>query len=247
MRFEVGLCSVSFRGEPPESILANMQKAGIFAIEWGSDVHAPQENREQLHKIARLQQEYGIRCCSYGTYFRLGVMPMDALLSYIEAAKMLGTNTLRLWCGNKNSEEYAESEKTALFDACKEAAAIAEKHGVVLCMECHANSYTNTKESAYALMQAVASDRFRMYWQPNSFASFAENTAYAKRIADYTEHIHVFHWQKERKLSMCEGKDCWKEYLSCFDGVRMLLLEFMPDDRLESLKTEAEALKEIIQ
>ena len=37
-----------------------------------------------------------------------------------------------------------------------------------------------------------------------------------------------------------------KRYLTAFTTPRTLLLEFMPDDRLESLPTEAEALRAII-
>jgi hypothetical protein len=63
--------------------------------------------------FAALQQEYGIACCSYGTYFRLGVTPLCELAQYIKAAKILGTVILRLWCGNKNSQDYTEKENLA--------------------------------------------------------------------------------------------------------------------------------------
>ena len=38
----------------------------------------------------------------------------------------------------------------------------------------------------------------------------------------------------------------WQKYLGCFDKPKKLLLEFMPDDRIESLEEEAKALFEII-
>jgi len=43
-----------------------------------------------------------------------------------------------------------------------------------------------------------------------------------------------------------EGVEIWKEYLSCFAGRRTLLLEFMPDGKMETLKREAAALREIV-
>lgn len=243
MSYKIGLVSVSFRSHSPTQILAAMNDAGLSFIEWGSDVHCPKEKAEE---IAALQTRYGITCCSYGTYFRLGISSMEELPAYIAAAKILGTDILRLWCGNKNSEEYTEAEKEHLFRKCREAAVLAERNGVILCVECHNKTYTNKKEAALELMQAVDSVAFRMYWQPNQHRSEEENIAYAKLLAPYTIHIHVFNWKGKEKYPLGEAKGIWREYLSCFAEERTLLLEFMPDGKIESLETEAEALREII-
>lgn len=244
MNYKIGVCSVSFRSRSPEEILKEMKRAGLTYIEWGSDVHCPPEKAAQ---IAVLQKQYGITCCSYGTYFRLGVTPMDELPGYIAAAKALGTDILRLWCGNKDSGEYTKGEKAALFADCRAAAKMAEKSGVTLCMECHLGSYTNTKESALELMQAVGSKHFRMYWQPNQYVSEEENLAYAKLLAPYSEHLHVFNWKMDEKFPLGGAKKIWKAYLSCFEKNKTLLLEFMPDGKLETLAVEAAALKEIAE
>ena len=243
MRNKLGLVSVSFRNESPEKILQAMQACGLSCIEWGSDVHCPPESATD---IAALQKKYGIRCCAYGTYFRLGVTPTEELPGYIAAAKELGTNILRLWCGNKNSEDYTEKEKAELLRLCAEASAVAEESGVILCMECHNNTYTNAKEAALELMQAVDSKAFRMYWQPNQYRTEQENMAYARLLAPYTVHLHVFNWQGKEKYPLGEATEIWRNYLACFAGEHALLLEFMPDGKLETLATEAAALKEII-
>lgn len=244
MSYKLGLCSISFRKNSPEEILSAMKEAGLSVIEWGSDVHCPPE---RAGEISVLQNQYGIKCCSYGTYFRIGVTPIEELNKYIVAAKTLGTDVLRLWCGDKNSEDHTESEKRELFTLCKTAMEIAEAEGVVLCMECHNNTYTNSKESALELMKAIDSKHFRMYWQPNQLKSEEENILYAKLLSQYTVNIHVFNWDKKEKYPLRSAKDIWKNYLGCFDKSKNLLLEFMPDDRIESLKTETEALKEIVK
>ena len=244
MGYKLGLVSVSFRGCSPTEILTAMKAAGLDYIEWGSDVHAPPGKAEEL---ALLQKSYGIACCSYGTYFRLGVTPMEELPAYIAAAKRLGTDILRLWCGNKNSEEYTEEEKEELFSACRAAADIAEESGVVLCMECHNKTYTNRKEAAFELMQTVGSESFRMYWQPNQHRTEAENLEYAGLLSSYTVNIHVFNWKGKEKYPLGDAKALWKKYLDCFDTDRALLLEFMPDGKLETLTAEAGALREIIK
>ena len=242
MNCNFGLCSVSFRKHTPEEILRAMKAADLSVIEWGSDVHCPPDKAEEIFE---LQKQYGIKCCSYGTYFRLGVTPIEELAAYIRAVKMLGTDVLRLWCGDKNSEDYAESGKRELFTVCKEAAEIAEAEDVTLCMECHNNTYTNAKESALELMRAVDSEHFRMYWQPNQHKSEEENVLYAKLLSPYTKNIHVFNWKDKEKYPLRDAKDVWKSYLSCFDDNINLLLEFMPDNKIESLKNEAAALREI--
>lgn len=240
--YKYGLVSISFREHNPKDILCAMQKARLYYIEWGSDVHCPPEKAAD---IAALQTQYGVSCCSYGTYFRLGITPIEELPTYITAAKTLGTDVLRLWCGNKNACEYTTAEKTILFNACKAAAKIAEKNDVYLCMECHANTYTSTKEAAFELMRAVNSFYFRMYWQPNQHISNKENLEYARLLSPYTVHLHVFNWKMDKKYPLCKAKEIWKAYLSCFEKEKTLLLEFMPDGKLESLSQEARSLKEI--
>lgn len=219
-----------------------MKKTGLSYIEWGSDVHAP---IEKVKEIARLQKQHNITCCSYGTYFVLGQTPLSELKKYIDAAKVLGTNILRLWCGNKNSEDFSEEEKAQLFTECKLAAKTAEEMDAILCMECHNNTYTNTAKSTLELMKAVDSDCFKMYWQPSQFKSEQENFEYASLLSQYTVNIHVFNWEGRKRHPLKDAKAVWQRYLTCFDN-KQLLLEFMPDDKIESLKTETQALKEIV-
>ena len=107
-KYQLGLVSVSFRQHSPKEILEVTRSAGI---EWGSDVHAPCRDIERLREIAALQKEYGIVCSSYGTYFRLGETPIEELETYIQAAKILGTDLLRLWCGVKSGKDMTKEER----------------------------------------------------------------------------------------------------------------------------------------
>lgn len=244
--YNLGLVSVSFRKHTPEEILSSVRDAGLTYIEWGSDVHAPYTDTERLYEIARMQKEYGITCSSYGTYFRFFVTPIEELQGYINAAKILGTDILRVWCGSKSGADYTEDEKVALYALCKEAASIAEREGVTLCLECHKKTYTERLEDALDLMEAVNSPHFRMYWQPFQWKSIEENLVYAERIAPFARHIHVFQWKDKLKLPLAEGIEEWRGYLSRFSTPRTLLLEFMPDGNLSTLKTEAETLRTIV-
>ena len=244
--YKLGLVSISFSDKTPKEILIAMKNAGLSYIEWGSDVHAPKDDVEKINEIVKLQEEYGIECCSYGTYFKLGETPIEELEGYIEAAKLLGTDILRLWCGSKNRHNLTDEEREKLFSECKKATNIAQKNNVVLCLECHNNTYTEDLNGALEIMEHVNSPFFCMYWQPNQFREFNENMEYAEKIAPYTKHIHVFKWRGQKKFSLYEGVQEWKAFLSFFGDDSALLLEFMPDNKIESLNTEADALREIV-
>ena len=245
-QFSLGLCSVSFRKHTPEEILGEMQKTGLDRIEWGGDIHAPSNNLPRLKQLAQLQKDYGFTCTSYGTYFVVGTNSVDELLSCIEAANILGTSVLRLWAGKKNSEDFSEKEKKIFFEECQNLSKIAKKENVTLCMECHNKTYTNRRQSALELMQAVDSPHVRMYWQPNPFSTLEENLSSARVLSPYTQNIHLFHWIGKSKFPLGDGSTIWKQYLKCFRGEKNLLLEFMPDGRLESLKRETDSARELL-
>ena len=247
LKHNIGLVSVSFRKNEPREILEAMRNAGLSHIEWGSDIHAPYNDRQRLEELVRLQNEDGINCSSYGTYFKLGITPLDELKGYIDAAKLLGTNILRLWCGNRSGAVMTDDEKNALTEICRSAAAIAEENGVILCMECHRNTLTEQLNDALALMREVNSPSFRMYWQPFQWLEPEQSCEIAKALSPYVEHIHVFNWKGTERFPLSLAVDTWREYLKNFDGKHTLLLEFMPDDLITTLPQEAQALKLIAE
>ena len=113
-------------------------------------------------------------------------------------------------------------------------------------MECHRGTFTQCPEDAVALMETVNSPAFRMYWQPFQWLDAKGSLEVARVIAPYAEHIHVFNWHGNRKFPLHEGIENWKNYLTVFGTPRTLLLEFMPDDRIESLPAEVKALNAIV-
>lgn len=244
--YEIGLCSVSFRKNTPREILQAMQQAGLSQIEWGSDIHAPCDDTARLKELAVMQREYRITCSSYGTYFRLGETPIDQLERYMEAASLLGTRVLRLWCGTVSGAKMTDREKEALLAQCRLAAALAQKNDMTLCMEHHRNTLTECLPDTLVLMETLHSPHFRMYWQPFQWVEADENRLQARALAPYTEHIHVFHWKGKERFPLREGIEEWRGYLQELPAPHTLLLEFMPDDRIETLPREAEALRAII-
>ena len=246
-KYSLGLTSVSFRRHSPKEILDAARAASLECIEWGSDVHAPCRDTARLREISELQKQYGIFCSSYGTYFRLGETPIEELRHYIQGAKLLGTNILRLWCGSKSGKEMTDTEKDALLSVCRKAASIAEANGVTLCMECHKNTFTESPDDAVYLMKEINSPHFRMYWQPFQWQNADQNLENAKKIAPFAEHIHVFNWRNKEKLPLSCAVDDWCDYLKLLPPHSSLLLEFMPNGSIEELSSEADALKLIAE
>lgn len=242
---KLGLVSVSFRDSSPDEILSEMNKCSLKFIEWGSDIHAPVNDKNKIEQIIKLQNKYGIKTSSYGTYFRAGTNKNEEIYSYIENAKMLGTDILRIWCGDKDSALYSKEEKETLFSSCRELDKIARQEKVTLSFECHNGTYTDCVAGALELMKETSEGSLKMYWQPNQYKSIEENLEYAEKIAVYTEVIHVFNWQSDNRFSLSDGVKVWKKYLEKFKEDKTLLLEFMPDNRLNSLGCEAKALFEI--
>ena len=245
-QYNLGLVSVSFRQHTSKEIIEAAKEAGLSCIEWGSDVHAPYNAIEKITEIADLQKKYGIECSSYGTYFRLGETPIEELEQYIGAAKILGTDILRLWCGIKSGKDMTDDERSRLLSICHQAAKIAESSEITLCMECHKKTFTEDPDDTVWLMQAVDSPYFRMYWQPFQWQNVERNIENAKRISPFAEHIHVFNWIDDQKLPLYDAVAEWRRYLSEFSVPRTLLLEFMPNGTIEELAEEAAALKTII-
>ena len=101
---------------------------------------------------------------------------------------------------------------------------------------------TDDADAALELMTRVNSENFRMYWQPNQFKPQNVNLKTAEKLAAYTHNIHVFNWKGYERFPLALGMEIWQKYLKRFNGNETLLLEFMPDDSLNSLPAEANSL-----
>lgn len=238
-----GLVSVSFRDKSVAEIVDAVKENGLHFIEWGSDIHAPNDNIKNLQMIQKTCENNGIEISSYGTYFKIGENPACDIIKYIDAAKILGTDILRIWCGTKGFSEYSQSELEGIINECKEVAKTAKDKNAILCLECHPDTVTDCPEGALCVMNAVGSEYFRMYWQPNQYHSVEWNLNYAEKISKYTKIIHTFYWDEKNSFPLANGLDIWKKYLKKFKNDVPCLLEFMPDGRFESLQAEAKTVK----
>ena len=242
--YTLGVVSVSFRDLTPEQIARAAKECGLDAIEWGSDVHARATDGEALSRIAALDAKYGLVCSSYGTYFRLGEAKDAAqIVPYLDAAKALGTKTLRIWSGAKGSREHTPDERRALLDEARAVAELAAGRDMTLCSEFHLWTFNDCAESARLLAEAGVGT----YWQPFQTIAPEENLKIAAALGEAVKTVHVFNWSGGDRFPLADAVDDWRRYLDVLPNARTLLLEFMPDERVETLAAESDALRRIAE
>ncbi len=246
--FEPGLVSVSFRQHTPAEILEAAARAGLRCIEWGGDVHLPPGNRPAAEQLRLQTADAGLRVSSYGLYFRIGVDPVSAFLPVLETAEALRAPIVRVWAYDRPLSGTDERTLDRLAAEAAQIADLAKARGIRVGLECHGGTLTETYPDALRFLQ-MAGENLAMYWQPNQARDFAYNLAAAKALAPFTLCLHVFQWDAAHRYPLAEGRAVWTEYLQSFSpsgGTLPLLLEFMPDDRLESLEKEAAALLSLL-
>ena len=94
-------------------------------------------------------------------------------------------------------------------------------------------------------MENVNSEGLRMYYQPCQYNGREFSVDLARKISMYTKVAHVFNWEGNEKYPLEDAVSDWKDYLAELPDDIYLLLEFMPDGKIESLEREATALYKI--
>ncbi len=247
--FKKGVVSVSFRDKTPEEIVESAAESGLQCIEWGSDVHVPFNNLENAREVFEKTAQKGLFVSSYGTYFGIDRDGLSELNCYMETAKALHTNKMRIWPPGKPSKKIiADGEWKSYVKKTSRLAQVAEKSGIVLMLECHPFTLTDDYNAALEFFEAVNQPNLRLCWQPNQYKSLDYNLKSIKKLKRYIENVHVFNWDKTQRYPLEDGIETWKSYLKEIEASpHCLLLEFMHDDKFSSLPQTAAALDEIIK
>lgn len=242
-----GLVSVSFRDRMPEELIEASARCALEAIEWGSDVHLPAGNEKAAAQLRRRCEDAGIRCPSYGSYLRLGRTGAEEYDAYLDTAAALGASTMRIWGGAGSPENLSPAEFDRLVSEAQTLCSRAQARRLSISLECHNNTVTEQYEAALRFLAAVDSPALRMYFQPNQRRDEAYNLAACRALSPYVTNVHVFYWRGTEKFPLAGEIPLWRQYLAELgDAEHWCYLEFMPDGRLESLPTEAAALREIL-
>lgn len=252
-RFIPGLVSVTFRSLSPEAIVALAVQARLRSIEWGGDVHVPHGDLRAAAAVRRLCADQGLTISAYGSYFRAGIVEPSnpPFAKVLDTALALGAARIRAWAGNCGSALASADTRRRVADDLRGACAAAAKVAIVIGLEFHDRTLTDTPESAMSLCDQVAADNLRCNWQPRigppASVARADIEALRPRLGD----VHVFHLGPDRsRLSLAQGADAWRSYLAAIstgDALqRDASLEFVRNDDPKQLLTDARVLHDIL-
>ncbi|GEM_PF-69515 len=260
MNWKTGVCSVSFRANSVEEIIAAAAAAGLDGIEWGADVHVPVGDIEKAKQVRALTEAAGLQVLSYGSYYDLSSQEVWCFDGLLNTAEALGVKTIRVWGGKQGSAELTESAWNALAWQGHICAQRAAARGMTLSLECHNGTVTDDWKKELDFLAKADDPALRAYWQPNQLKGEKYDLFSARALAKQVTNVHVFYWQPDEKkalgahtkLSLTYGYEQWEKLLTVFEeGLNpeeehAFLLEFMPDDKIESLWEEAHTLNEML-
>jgi 3-dehydroshikimate dehydratase len=246
-----GLVSITFRTLSVGEIIRIVAEAGLDGIEWGSDVHCPAGDVEIARDVAKQTAEAGLAVAAYGSYYRLGeTEPFEPIL---ESAVALGAPTIRVWAGKSlSSADASDADRQRVADDLNRIAAMSAEVNIAIALEYHANTLTDTLDSALDLLAEAPG--VACYWQPPFKSTVAENLRTIPALVPRLSNIHVFHWIDDGtdtidRRPLAEGLADWAAYVDAIAGIpgdRWAMLEFVRDDALESFIPDAAALRNLL-
>lgn len=250
---KTGLTSVTFRQLETGRIIGLAVEAGLAGIEWGGDIHAPAGDEARATRLREETEAAGLRVCSYGSYFR-PLSDKDDFAPVLATAKALGAPVIRAWAGPCGSEKATPEVRRKVAESLREALEAAATEGLTLALEYHANTLTDTLDSAMQLVGEVGHPELKLYWQTRNGAALESDLKELEAVFPRLSHLHVFHWKVppeggiDRRL-LDEGREDWKQILALAaraGGDRFAIMEFVRDDDPANFLADARVLKELI-
>lgn len=245
-----GLVSITFRQLSPREIVNLVKKSGLVGIEWGGDVHVPHGNLSVAREVAKMTKEEGLAIAAYGSYYRVGCEEQDGVPEFeavLETAVELQAPLIRVWAGNKGSDQADEKFWHKVVEDSIRIGDTAQKENIQIAYEYHGDTLTDTLESTQKLLKLVNHENVRSYWQPLSHHTLQDRLAGLEQITPWLTNVHVYHWESFlQRFSLEEGSEEWSKYMEIIKslpGERYALIEFVKDDKKEQFLQDAETLK----
>lgn len=244
-----GVASVTFRKKSPREVVEITKRAGLYAIEWGSDVHVPQGEVSLAREVRDMTISAGLEVPSYGSYYQMGSnAPFEP---FIESAQALGAQNIRVWAGTHPSATIPDDIRENIINDARRISTLASQAGITVSTEYHNDSMTDSADAAIAFLNAVDHENFYTYWQqPLELASDRQLPELLKVIATgRLKNVHVFQYRVfengREQLGIEDGRALWQSYFDALreTGVsRYAFLEFVRDGSDEAFLADAKTL-----
>lgn len=238
--------SITFRTKKIQEICTLAQNARLDAIEWGGDIHVPPGDRKSALEALHSTKAHGLLVSAYGSYYRC--CEHDNFSQILETALLLETSVIRVWAGSVSSGLVSSSERGEIVSCLREAVHLAASYGCQVVTEYHANTLTDTLESAKCLLEEVPG--LRTLWQPPIGLTQTENLMALKCLGSQIEGIHVYHWDKQGiRRPLLDGEKDWTAYFAAASRnklPRYATLEFVRGDNEQQFYEDAGALHQLL-
>ena len=242
--FKLGLCSVTFRKKTAEEIVRIAKNAGVSYIEWGGDVHV--KSIEDAKKVKSLCDKADIKISSYGSYCNSAEYNEEKWRSTCEIAREMGAASVRIWLGKKSSLYTSRDEYILILRNTKKMCDIASEYGLLVCPECHRNTFNDNTSAFLRFSKELKRGNFRTYFQSRYFR-MAYDLDRIDRTYNYIRDVHVSYRDLKRE-QLLRKKD--KNYLDTllkklkeknFDGI--VMVEFVSYGSEKRFYKDIEKLK----
>ncbi len=250
-----GLVSITFRKLTSPEIIHLVRKSGLKSIEWGGDIHVPHGNISAAEEVGKRTDDAGLSVSAYGSYYRVGQTEreQDSFEEILETAVALKAPTIRVWAGTAGSAKTPAPARAKIVRESRRIAKLAAEANIAISFEYHANTLTDTNESAAKLLEEIAHPNIFTFWQPRLDGTPEEKLTGLELILPKLTNVHAYHWTKKGadilRKPLSAGKSEWHRYL---DTIRktgrdhQILLEFVRNDDPEAFLADARTLQEWI-
>ena len=186
---QIGFTSTSFRQiKSLEKIVNIARDSGVDCIEWGGDVHV--KDVESARKAKKLCDDAGIKISSYGSYYRVGSKNASEWEKICKIAHTMGAESVRVWLGKADSEKTDDATYRNLVEDAKAICSVAKEYGLIVCPECHDNTYNNNTDAFLKIQKDISCDNFRTYFQ-SRYKRKEYDLDRIERTLPFTQSVHI--------------------------------------------------------
>lgn len=215
-------------------------------IEWGADRHVPAGSVSAARHVRALTMEAGLAVSSYGSYARAGMTDAGDWEEVAVTAVGLGAPRVRVWAVAAGSGDVSRDERASVV-VVREAAVVAQAHGLVGATEFREGTLTDSVGSTLQFLAEVDQAALGTYWQPPEGMTDDDALAEVHELGERVCALHAFSWWPgNTRLVLAARGALWGAVLGWARGRDLdALLEFLPGDDFGLLPTEASTLRDL--
>lgn len=247
--YKIAFTTVTFRNLSRSTIAKVAVDCDIMNIEWGGDVHLPMGDKKAIDEVLELNEKFGLRALSYGSYYRVGSCDYDAFQNIADTANAIGAKVIRVWLGSASSEKTTKGLYDKMVVEVQNIADIAKAKGLQIAFEFHNGTYNDNADNTIKFLSAVDRDNVGTYWQPLGNKEIDEQNLI--KVLPYLLGIHVFNWNRfGMRHSLRTGITKWRKFIEIAKKSKAeipFIIEFVKKDKVKQFKKDVNTLNKLLK